>query len=134
LGGQGELLMITAFGGARLPSGDLLPNESIHEGTARVVQRVTGARVEPRRVAFLLERVGDEWLIGVLCELAGDGEISESRPGVRFVALASGTHDFDPPALRELLVEDSASGFVRPTAHIAISTDERGEQTVTTTW
>ena len=57
LGGQGELLMITAFGGARLPSGDLLPNESIHEGTARVVQRVTGARVEPRRVAFLLERV-----------------------------------------------------------------------------
>lgn len=134
LGGQGEVLVIAAFGGARLPTGDLLPNERILDGAARVVQQVTGARVEPERMVFLLERVAREWVIGVLCRLTGEATASDTRPGVRFVSLASGALEFDPPALRDLLVEDARGGFVRPSAHITIVTDDLGGETVSVAW
>jgi hypothetical protein len=134
LGGQGELLVVAAFGGARLPTGDLLPNERILDGAARVVQQVTGARVTPQRVVFLLERVAREWVLGVLCSLADDLAASETRPGVRFHSLAGGSLDFDPPALRDLLVEDARGGFVRPSAHITIITDDLGGETASVSW
>jgi hypothetical protein len=134
LGGQGELLVVAAFGGARLPSGDLLPNERILDGAVRVVQQVTGARVTPERIVFLLERVAREWVIGVLCGLAGEGSASDTRPGARFVSLVGGTLEFDPPALRDLLIEDAHGGFVRPSAHITIVTDDLGGETVSVAW
>ena len=134
LGGQGELLVVAAFGGARLPTGDLLPNERILDGAARVVQQVTGARVAPQRIVFLLERVAREWVIGVLCGLVDDASAPDTRAGVRFVSLAGGTLEFDPPALRDLLVEDARGGFVRPSAHITIVTDDFGGESVSVTW
>lgn len=134
LGGQGELLVVAAFGGARLPTADLLPNERILDGTARVVQHVTGAHVTAERIVFFLERVAREWVIGVLCRLDVEVAASETRPGVRFVSLADDAFDFDPPALRDLLVEDARGGFVRPIAHLTVVTDDFGGESVTAVW
>lgn len=135
MGGQGELLVVAAFGGARLPTGDLLPNERILDGAARIVQQVTGVRVTPERIVFFLERVAREWVFGVLCRLnLADDAAEDTRPGVRFHALADGTLSFDPPALRDLLVEDLRGGFVRPSAHLTIVTDDFGGETVSVAW
>jgi hypothetical protein len=128
LGGAGELLALAAFGSVRLPSGDVMPGESIFAATARVARQVTGASVNPERVIYLHERAGRELLIGVLCALDVDDVESRepSRVGVRFVPTSALPDDFEPAALREMLMEDSRQGFVRPVAHIVLTaTDDR---------
>jgi hypothetical protein len=128
LGGAGDVLALAAFGSVRLPSGDVQPGESIFAATARMVRQVTGAAVRPERVIYLHEQAGRELLLCVLCALDADDTdaATPTRVGVRFVPADAFPDDFEPAALREMLVEDSQQGFVRPVAHIMLTaTDDR---------
>src|SRR5688572_13922380 len=108
LGGASELLALAAFGSVRLPVGEVAAGESLFAATARIVRQVTGALVSPERVIYLHERAGRELLVGVLCALdvnAPDAQ-EPTRVGVRFVAVSAFPEDFEPAALRDLLIED----------------------------
>lgn len=133
LGGNGELLVQSAFGNMKLPGGPIQPRESSLRAVVRVVLGSTGVRVSPERLVYVVERPNKPIALCVLCQLNVD-DAGETKDGVRFAAIGSSDGEFDPSPLRELLIEDVRSGFVRGVAHIAVHYDEDGREATTVTW
>jgi ADP-ribose pyrophosphatase YjhB (NUDIX family) len=132
LGGTGEVLGLYAFGSLKLPVGDVRSGESIRAAASRAVLGMTGLSATPERLVYIVEQVGKQLTLCVLC-VPREGEDVPERPGIRFVPPAS-VDDLDPPAIRELLIEDAASGFVRPVAFVTVGFDETGQERATVVW
>jgi hypothetical protein len=132
LGGSGEVLGLYAFGSLKLPMADVRSGESIYAAASRAVLGMTGLSATPERLVYVVEQVGKQLTVCVLCVPRG-GEDAPDRPGIRFVPPGS-ADEVDPPAIRELLVEDAASGFVRPVAFVTVGFDDTGRERTTVTW
>lgn len=132
LGGAGDVLAVAAFGSARLPMGELAAGESLFAAARRVVWQTAGAGATPERLVYLLERGGRELTFCVLCALE-DADDAPEKAGVRFISPAA-AEEFDPPALRDLLLEDGRQGFVRPVAHIMLIATESGREETRINW
>ena len=61
-------------------------------------------------------------------------DAGDTKDGVRFANIDSSSGEFEPSPLRELLIEDVRSGFVRGVAHVTVSYDEDGRGATTVTW
>lgn len=133
LGGAGEILILSAFGNMQLPAGEIQPRETSLRAVTRVVLGLTGVRVMPERLVYVVEQPGKPIALCVLCALVPDDD-GDTRPGVRFAVVDGGDSEFEPAPLRELLVEDVRSGFLRGVAHVAVSYDEDGRERSTVTW
>lgn len=132
-GGAGEILAIAAFGSARLPAGELPPGASLFAAARRVVWQSTGAGATAERLVYIVERAGRSLTFCVLCALDDTDEAPEPRAGVRFISPAA-VDEFDPPPLRDLLIEDAQQGFARPVAHVAMLPLENGGERVEIRW
>jgi hypothetical protein len=133
LGGAGEILVMSAFGNLKLPSGDVQPRENSLRAVSRVTLGTTGVRVMPERLLYVVEQPGKPLALCILCGLASDDD-SDTKPGVRFASLAAAEGEFEPAPLRELLIEDIRSGFVRGVAHVVVSFDDEGRERQTVNW
>lgn len=116
--GGDDLLVLRAGGSVRLPSGSTVEGERVLDAASRIVYDTTGLPVTPVRIVYLLESPESGVSLGVLCSV---GEIPDDIEGMSgdVVGLAGTEQEFEPMALREVLVEDLRSGFVRPVAHVA---------------
>jgi hypothetical protein len=132
-GGSAEILALAAFGSVKLPIGDVRPGESLMAATRRVVLGTAGVAVVPERVIYVVENVGKQITFCVVCALDESGDLDDARPGFRFVPVQD-ADEFDPAAVRDLLVEDVRSGFVRPTAFATVGWDENGREQVSVSW
>lgn len=133
LGGNGEILALAAFGSVKLPVGEIRPGESVRAAANRIVIGMTGVSVTAERLLYVLEQAGKHVTLCMLCALDTDQESESDRPGVRFVPIRDAS-ELDPPALRELLVEDAQAGFVRPVAFVTAGFDDEGRERVTIDW
>lgn len=131
-GGEGEVLVLSAFGNMKLPQGQVRANESLQRAVKRVTLGSTGAEVTPDRLLYVVEQAGKQVTLCFLCTLDGAEDV-ETKPGVRFASVGSDA-DFEPVAVRELLVEDARGGFIRPTAYVSSFYNEDGKPTVAVTW
>jgi hypothetical protein len=132
-GGSGEILALSAFGNLKLPAGEIQPRETSLQAVRRVVRGTTGVRVSPERLVYVIEQLGKPLALCVLCGLVEDDD-GDTKPGVRFASIASSDGEFEPAPLRELLIEDIRSGFVRGVAHVAVSFDDDGREQRSVTW
>ena len=130
--GGDDVLVLRSGNRLLLPSGTTHGDERVLEAAARIVRETTGLPVIPVRIVYLLESPHNGISLAVLC--SGD-ELPDDAEGVQgdVVALASIDQDFEPVALRDVLVEDLRSGFVRPVAHI-IETLANGRRHVEVSW
>lgn len=133
LGGAGEILVLSAFGNLKLPAGEIQPRETSLRAVTRVALGTTGVRVTPERLVYVVEQPGKPLALCVLCALVPD-DAGDTKPGVRFADIGSAEGEFEPLPLRELLIEDVRSAFVRGVAHVAVSFDEDGREQTTITW
>jgi len=133
LGGAGELLVLSAFGNLKLPAGEVQPRESSLRAVTRVALGSTGVRVTPERLVYVVEQPGKPLALCILCALAADDE-PDTKTGVRFASIASAEGEFEPAPLRELLIEDIRSGFVRGVAHVVVNYDDQGIERTTVNW
>jgi hypothetical protein len=133
MGGASEILVLSAFGNMKLPAGEIQPRETSLRAVSRVVLGTTGVRVTPERLAYVVEQPGRPLALCILCALVPEDDV-DTKPGVRFADIGSGGGEFDPSPLRELLIEDVRSGFVRGVAHVTVSYDEDGNEQTTVTW
>ncbi len=133
LGGAGEILVVSAFGNLKLPSGEIQPRETSLRAVSRVVLGATGVRVTPERLIYVVEQHGKPLALCMLCALV-EADDSDTKPGVRFANISASDGDFEPAPVRELLIEDVRSGFMRGVAHVAVSFDEDGQEQSTVTW
>lgn len=125
--GGDELLVLRDAGTLRLPLGPLQPGERLLDAAARIVLEQAGFRPLAARLVYLLE-AHDGWLIaGVQCNLPDDLDDDLDLRG-EFVALTQTDMPLEPVALREILVEDLRSGFVRPVAHLVERSGGDGPQ------
>jgi ADP-ribose pyrophosphatase YjhB (NUDIX family) len=132
-GGSSEILVMSAFGNLKLPAGEIQPRESSLQAVRRVVRGTTGVRVNPERLVYVIEQPGRPLALCVLCGLVEDDE-ADTKPGVRFASIAGSDGEFEPSPLRELLIEDIRSGFVRGVAHVVVSFDDDGREQRTVIW
>lgn len=132
MGGAGEVLVLSAFGNMKLPQGEVRANESIQRAVKRVALASTGADVTPERLLYVVEQAGKQVTLCFLCALDGAEDV-DTKPGVRFSQIGADA-DFEPAAVRELLVEDARGGFIRPTAYVSASFNEEGQPTINVTW
>ena len=133
VGGAGEILVLSAFGNLKLPAGEILPRETSLRAVTRVVLGATGVRVTPERLVYVVEQPGKPLALCVLCALVTDDD-ADTKPGVRFASIGASEGDFEPAPVRELLIEDVRSGFLRGVAHVVVSFDEDGREQQTVTW
>lgn len=133
LGGASEILVQSAFGNVKLPSGEIQPRETSLRAVTRVVLGATGVRVTPERLVYVIEQPGKPLALCILCALVTDDD-ADTKPGVRFADIGAIDGEFEPSPLRDLLIEDVRSGFVRGVAHVAVSYDEDGREQTTVTW
>ena len=133
LGGAEEILVLSAFGNLKLPSGDIQPRENSLRAVTRVALGTTGVRVTPERLLYVVEQPGKPLALCVLCGLANDDD-PDTKPGVRFASIAAAEGEFEPAPLRDLLIEDIRSGFVRGVAHVVVSYDDEGRERQTVNW
>jgi ADP-ribose pyrophosphatase YjhB (NUDIX family) len=133
LGGAGEILVLSAFGNLKLPAGEIQPRETSLRAVSRVVLGTTGVRVTPERLVYVVEQSGKPLALCILCALVADDD-ADTKPGVRFANVAAVDGEFEPQPLRELLVEDVRSGFMRGVAHVVVSFDVDGREQTTVTW
>lgn len=133
LGGAGEILVLSAFGNLKLPEGEIQPRESSLRAVSRVVLGATGVRVTPERLVYVIEQPGKPLALCILCALVA-GDDADTKPGVRFANIGASEGEFEPLPLRELLVEDVRSGFMRGVAHVVVSFDVDGRERTTVTW
>lgn len=126
-GGNGEILVLSAFGNLKLPAGDIQPRETSLQAARRIARGATGVRVSPERLIYVVEQPGKPIALCVLCGLDADDD-PDTKPGVRFASIGSSDGEFEPPFLRELLIEDIRSGFIRGVAHITVTYDDGREQ------
>lgn len=111
-----ELLLVEDDDRVVLPSGRLEPGERVLDAARRIVQERTGLPGEPVRLVYILERAGGGLVFGVHCLVSGGDDSGEQVTGS--IVSLSGNDRFRPVALREVLVEDLRTGFVRPVAHV----------------
>lgn len=130
--GGDDLLVLQAGGCITLPTGTTAAGERVLDAASRIVLETTGLDVTPVRVVYLLESPATGVSLGVLCSV---GEIPEDIEGMRgeVVGLTGAQQDFEPMALREVLVEDLRSGFVRPVAHV-VEMPADGHRRVEVSW
>jgi hypothetical protein len=141
MGGNGEvlalsafgMLALSAFGNVKLPATELRPGESVHRAASRAVLQMAGVPALPERLLYVIEQAGKSLTLCLLCSLPED-EAPDERPGVRFVPVVGNESEFEPPAVRELLLEDVRNGFIRPTAFASVGWDDEGRQRVEVTW
>ena len=133
LGGADEILVLSAFGNLKLPAGEIQPRETSLKAVSRIVLGATGVRVIPERLVYVVEQPGKPLALCILCAL-GESDDTDTKPGVRFAKIGDSDGDFEPAPLRELLIEDIRSGFMRGVAHVAVSFDEEGREQTTVTW
>lgn len=111
-----ELLLVEDAGQFVPPSGPLHPGERVLDAARRIVLEKTGLLGEPVRLVYILERADSRLLLGVHCLVSDSGTAGEQVAGS--IVSLRGDVAFAPVALREVLVEDLRSGFVRPVAHV----------------
>lgn len=130
--GGDDLLLLQGDGFVALPSGSTRAGERVLDAASRIVLETTGLPVTPGRVVYLLESPAAGVSLGVLCDV---GDIPDDVEGMRgeVVGLAVTEQDFEPMALREVLVEDLRSGFVRPVAHV-VEVLKNGQRRVEVSW
>lgn len=133
LGGAGEVLALEAFGSVKLPSAEARAGESLHRAVSRAVVQMAGVPATPERLLYIVEQTGKQVILCFLCSLDADAE-PDPRPGVRFVPVSAANGEFEPPAVRELLVEDVRGGFVRPVAFARVTLDEFGRNHIDVSW
>lgn len=133
LGGAGDVLALSAFGNVKLPSADVRPGETVQRAASRAVLQMAGVSARPERLLYVIEQAGKSLTLCFLCTLSDD-EVPEERPGVRFVPVIGNDSEFEPPAVRDLLLEDIRNGFVRPTAFVTVGWDEDGRQRIDVSW
>ncbi|HEX2282548.1 MAG TPA: hypothetical protein VHG52_12395 [Thermomicrobiales bacterium] len=124
-GNGDEVLMLPTSDGVTLPVGDLRYGEHLLQGASRIVRNQVGLSPIAERVLYVLEERGSILTVGVLCSLSFDQDDTVDLKG-EFVSLARYERTLEPTALREILLEDVRSGFVRPVAHIVESSGEDG--------
>ena len=131
-GGARELLAMSSEGGDwKLPGAALYPGERIFAAARRIARETTGLAVLPERLVYFLEdERGPAWV--VLCDADFDAEPGEAASQVQFVDPGALPGILEPHALRELLIEDLAAGFMRPVAHVIV--DTRQSPAVTVNW
>jgi hypothetical protein len=132
LGGSGEVLVLSAFGNLKLPSGEVRQGESIQRAVRRIALANAGAQVEPERLLYVVESTGRQVTLCILCGLDLSHE-PETKEGVRFLPITTES-ELEPSAARELLIEDSRGGFVRPTAWVISGFTEEGRPSVEIIW
>jgi ADP-ribose pyrophosphatase YjhB (NUDIX family) len=133
LGGAGEVLALSAFGSVKLPSAELRAGETVARAANRAVFQMAGVGAVPERLLYVIEQAGKSLTMCLLCALPDD-EAPDERPGVRFVPVVGNDSEFEPPAVRELLLEDVRGGFVRPTAFASVGWDENGRERIDVSW
>ena len=69
LGGDGEILVQSAFGNLQLPGGAIQQRETSLKAVVRVVLGMTGVRVKPERLLYVIERPQKPITLGILCGL-----------------------------------------------------------------
>lgn len=130
--GSDELIVVPAGEEFQLPTGALASGERVLDAVVRIVKSTIGIVVVPVRLAYVIEGVDDAVIFGVLCDLGDALEDTTELHGE--VASPGSLGDrFVPVALREVLMEDLRSGFVRPVAHI-VSGGEQGSTGTAVTW
>lgn len=132
MGGSGEVLVMAAFGSAKLPEGEVRQGESLQQAARRIALTMAGAVVRPERLIYLVELAGRQILVCVLCELEDAADVGD-KPAARFARIAADT-DLEPAALRDLLAEDGPSGFVRPCAWVISTFDAAGRPVADVRW
>jgi ADP-ribose pyrophosphatase YjhB (NUDIX family) len=132
LGGSGEVLVLSAFGSLKLPNGEIRQGESIQRAVRRVALATAGAHVIPERLLYVVETSGRQVTLCILCGLDLSVE-PETKEGARFLPI-SVESDLEPSAAKELLVEDSRGGFVRPTAWVVSAFTDEGRPSVEVIW
>lgn len=111
-----ELLLLEVDDRLVLPTGSMDSGERVLEAASRIVLVKTGLPVVPVRLVYFLEQANGTVLLGVQCQIE-DTALSDHPVAGSIVAL-TGNERFEPLALREVLVEDLRTGFIRPVAHI----------------
>lgn len=134
LGGAGEVLVLSAFGNLKLPSGTIQPRETSLKAAARIALAVAGIAVSVDRLVYVIEQPGMPLALCVQCELSPDSDNEDAKYGVKFADLSTSEGSFEPSAVRELLIEDVRSGFARGVAHIVVSYDAEGREQTTVSW
>lgn len=115
--GGDELLVFQVDGALILPRGVALPGERLLEAAVRIVREQAGFTPVAPRLVYLLESVQGPILVGVLCQLPAEVDGDTELQG-EFVSVTQSDLPLNPMALRETLVEDLRSGFVRAVAHV----------------
>ncbi len=130
--GGDDLLVLQTGGRIRMPSGAARAGERVLPAASRIVLETTGLPVTPVRIVYLLESPESGISLGVLCSV---GEIPDDPEGMQgdVVGLSGTEQDFEPMALREVLMEDLRSGFVRPVAHV-VEVLVNGHRRVEVSW
>ncbi|HMM41265.1 MAG TPA: hypothetical protein PKA95_05135 [Thermomicrobiales bacterium] len=132
MGGNGEVLVMAAFGSVKLPVGEVRQGESLQQAARRIALTMTGAVVQPERLVYLVEQAGRQLLVCILCALEDAADV-EDKPAARFVRIAAET-ELEPALLRELLVEDGPNGFIRPCAWVVSTFDDAGRPAADVRW
>jgi ADP-ribose pyrophosphatase YjhB (NUDIX family) len=125
--------VLSAFGNLKLPAGEVQPRETSLKAVTRVVLGATGVRVTSERLVYVVEQPGKPLALCILCALVADDD-TDTKPGVRFAKIGASEGDFEPAPVRELLIEDVRSGFMRGVAHVVVSFDEDGREQQTVNW
>lgn len=123
--GGDELLVLRDAGTLWLPTGPLLPGERLRAAASRIVLDQAGFLPGAARLVYLLEAHDGRLIAGVQCALPDELDDDLDLRG-EFVALTQTDLPLEPVALREILVEDLRSGFVRPVAHLVERSDGDG--------
>lgn len=111
-----ELLLVEEAGLFALPAGPLHSGERVLDAARRIVLERTGLMGETVRLVYILEQADGALLFGVHCLVSENGTAGEPVSGS--IVSLRGDVAFAPMAIREVLVEDLRSGFVRPVAHV----------------
>lgn len=130
--GSDEVLVLRGNGTSELPVGYLRPGERLLAAAARIVLEQAGFMPEPVRLVYVLERRDGALSVGVHCNLPEHLGESNALRG-EFITLSQNDVPLEPMAVREILVEDLRSGFIRPVAHL-VEAPEGESPTVHITW
>ena len=130
--GGDELLVFQREDLLVLPHGTARHRERLLDAAVRVVSEQAGFSPVPARIVYLLESNDGSVAIGAVCTLPSNLNDETDLHG-EFVSLTQSDLPLVPMALREVLVEDLRSGFVRPVAHL-VEGDSPDGLAVTVTW
>ncbi len=129
-----EILIHRTRDTIRLPAGELKTGERIFDAARRIAAEQVGVPVHPQRLLYVSEDGSDQLGFSILCELQSEAA-ADPKPDIVFANIATFDGQFEPAILREVLTEDSSSGFYRPTAHLVVRSAGQPEATdIDITW